>query len=462
MSMESRLSADRSPLPRAARGALRRWACCTALPALALLAGCAPQDGKGPVSITVATVNNDDMVTLKSLSGEFERTHPDIRLKWVVLEENVLRQRVTTDVATRSSIFDVVTTSSYEVPIWSKAGWLRPLSFGPDYAVDDMIRPIRDALSYQGKLYAGAFYGESTMTYYRKDLFRKAGLTMPARPTWQFLYQAADRLKDPAKGIYGICLRGKAGWGENMAVLTAMSNAYGARLFDMQWRPQFNSPQWRKTIEDYVSVLRRDGPPGSASNGFNETLALTSAGKCAIWFDSTVAAASLMDAKTSQVAGDLGYAFAPSTGLSKSSNWLYIWAMGVPTASRKQAAANAFVTWATGPQYQQLLARTRGWDKVPPGTRESLYKRPEIARTPYARLVYDSILAADAQHPSVQPVPYSGVQYASIPEFQAIGTEAGQAYSAALNGGTSPARASATAQAAAERIMKEDRGPQQK
>lgn len=421
------------------------------------LTGCG-RDPDAPVSITVATVNNDGMVTMKSLSGAFEKAHPGIRVKWVVLEENILRQRVTTDVATRSGIFDVVTTGSYEVPIWSKAGWLRPLDLGPDYAADDMLKPIRGALSYRGRLYAGAFYGESSMTYYRKDLFRQAGLTMPARPTWQFLYQAAQKLRDPAKGVYGICLRGKAGWGENMAVLTAMSNSYGARLFDMQWRPQFASPEWKRTVDDYVAALRSAGPPGSASNGFNETLALTSAGKCAIWFDSTVAAASLSDPKTSQVADSIGFAFAPNTGLSKSANWLYIWAMGVPVASRKAEAAKTFVKWATGPEYQQLLARTKGWDKVPPGTRESLYQRPEIARTPYAKLVYDSIMAADAAHPSVQPVPYSGVQYASIPEFQAIGTEAGQAFSAALNGGTSPAQASATAQAAAVRIMREDEG----
>lgn len=426
-----------------------------------LLNGCASKED-GSIFITVATVNNDDMVTMKSMSGEFERTHPGIRLKWVVLEENVLRQRVTTDVATKAGIFDVVTTGSYEVPIWSKAGWLRPLNFGPDYAVDDMLKPIRGALSYNDRLYAGAFYGESSMTYYRKDLFRAAGLTMPEKPSWQFIYQAAQKLKDPAKGVYGICLRGKAGWGENVAVLTAMSNSYGARLFDMTWRPQFSSPQWEKTVKDYVTAMRADGPPGAASNGFNETLALTSAGKCAIWFDATVAAGALSDPKKSKVADTIGFAFAPNTGLSKSANWLWIWAMSVPVASRKAAAAEEFVKWATGPEYQQLLARTKGWDKVPPGTRETLYKRPEIAKTSYAKLVYDSIMAADVQHPSVQPVPYSGVQYASIPEFQAIGTEAGQAYSAALNGGTSAAQACATAQAAAERILKEDRGPQHK
>ncbi len=51
-------------------------------------------------TITVATVNNNDMVIMQGLTEAFEKAHPDITLDWVVLEENVLRQRMTTDIAT--------------------------------------------------------------------------------------------------------------------------------------------------------------------------------------------------------------------------------------------------------------------------------------------------------------------------------------------------------------------------
>src|SRR5690242_8122551 len=51
-------------------------------------------------TLTIATVNNGDMVVMQRLSPQFEQQHPDIRLRWVVLEENVLRQRLTTDIAT--------------------------------------------------------------------------------------------------------------------------------------------------------------------------------------------------------------------------------------------------------------------------------------------------------------------------------------------------------------------------
>ncbi|WP_375380068.1 ABC transporter substrate-binding protein [uncultured Sphingomonas sp.] len=398
-------------------------------------------------------MNNEDMLTLRALSPIFEHANPDIKLRWIVQEENVLRQRQTIDVATRSGIFDVVTTSSFEVPIWSRLGLIRPIRPPASYAINDLLPPIRAAVSRGGHLYAGPFYGESSMIYYRKDLFHRAGLSMPQQPSWPFIYKAAARLHDPGNGIYGLCLRGKAGWGENTAVLTAMANAYGARLFDMRWQPQFTSPAWISTLTDYVAAVRTTGPPGASSDGFNEMLALFASGKCAIWFDATVAAASLSDPRTSAVAGTVGFAFAPDHGYSKKSNWLFVWALGVPSGARHPQEAERFVEWATGPEYQELLARDRGWEHVPPGTRTSFYANRAVAAQPYSPIVLRSINSADPSRPSVLPVPYQGVQYAAIPEYQALGTQAGQAFSAAAAGVTSPLDAAKTAQAGAERLM---------
>lgn len=138
-------------------------------------------------TITIATVNNGDMITMKELSGEFEKQYPDIHLKWVTLEENILRQRVTTDVATGGGQYDVMTIGTYEVPIWSKQGWLTELDeLGDDYDVDDLLPAIRSGLSLDNKLYAAPFYGESSMVMYRTDLMAKAGLTMPKAPDLGF------------------------------------------------------------------------------------------------------------------------------------------------------------------------------------------------------------------------------------------------------------------------------------
>ena len=423
------------------------------LPALAL-AGCS-QKSAGDTTLTIATVNNGDMVRLKELGGEFEKTHPNIHLKWVVLEENVLRQRVTTDIAIRGGQYDVVTIGAYEIPVWAKQKWLASLDdLGPAYKQDDLLPPIRAAVTYQGTQFAAPLNGEGTVTMYRTDLFRKSGLSMPATPTWEFLTDAAAKLNDPAHGVYGLCLRGKAGWGENMALITTMANSYGARLFDEKWRPQFDTPEWHRTITTYVSALRRYGPPGAVANGFNENLALFSQGKCAIWFDSTVAAPFVSDPKTSKVAASTGFASAPDEGLGRGANWLWTWGLAIPSSSKKEAAAKEFIRWAAGPEYPKLVASRVGWLAVPPGTRKSLYDNADYRRAaPFAAITLKAISAADPNAPTVKPVPYVGVQYAAIPEFQGIGTEVGQQFAAAVAGQVSPEDALAEAQAAARRQM---------
>lgn len=418
------------------------------------LAACSPSGG-GRTTLTIATVNNGDMVRLKSFTRDFEASHPTIHLKWVVLEENILRQRVTTDVAIRGGQYDVVTIGAYEAPVWAKRNWLASLNdLGPAYQADDLISPVRAAVTQGTIQYAAPFNGESAITMYRTDLFRKAGLAMPATPTWEFLIRAAAKLNRPADGIYGLCLRGKAGWGENMAPITAMANSYGGRLFDQHWRPQFDTPEWRKAIETYVNALRSYGPPGAVANGFNENLAMFAQGKCAIWFDSTVAAPFLSDPKTSTVASVVGFAPAPDEHLGRASNWLWTWALAIPASSRKAIAAKEFIRWAAGPEYSRIVASRLGWLAVPPGTRKSLYLNPGYRRVaPFADTTLSAINAADPKSPTVKPVPYVGVQYAAIPEWQGIGTEVGQQFAAAVAGQVSPANALAEAQAAAKRQM---------
>jgi len=406
-------------------------------------------------SITIATVNNGDMVRMQKLTDDFTKENPDIKLNWVTLEENVLRQKVTTDIATKGGQYDVMTIGTYEVPIWAKQNWLLPLdNLGSDYDVDDLLPAIRGGLSVDGKLYAAPFYGESSYTMYRTDLFKKAGLTMPDAPTWDFIKQAADKITDKAGGIYGICLRGKAGWGENMAFLTAMSNSFGARWFDEKWHPQFDQPEWKDTLKFYVDLMKADGPPGASSNGFNENLALFQSGKCGMWIDATVAGSFVTDPKNSKVAKDVGFALAPDKGLGKRGNWLWSWALAVPAGTKKAEAAEKFVSWATSKHYLDLVAEKEGWANVPPGTRKSLYDNQKyLEAAPFAKMTLESIKAADPTHPTVKPVPYVGVQFVAIPEFQGIGTAVGQQFSAALAGQVSVDQALSSAQQLTTREM---------
>ncbi|MEM8949006.1 MAG: sugar ABC transporter substrate-binding protein [Pseudomonadota bacterium] len=398
-------------------------------------------------TITIATVNNGDMIRMQGLTADFtEKTGHEV--EWVTLEENVLRQRVTQDIATSGGQFDVMTIGMYETPIWAAQDWLVSLNDLPaEYDIDDILPAMRAGLSYEDTLYAAPFYGESSMIMYRTDLMEAAGLEMPEAPTWEFVAEAARAMTDKDNEIYGVCLRGKAGWGENMAFLTTMANSFGARWFNEDWEPQFDSEEWATTINFYLDLMNDAGPPGASTNGFNENLALFQQGKCGMWIDATVAASFVTNPDDSTVADKVGFALAPDAGLGKRANWLWAWALAIPAGTQQEAAAKEFINWATSKDYLALVAENEGWANVPPGSRTSLYENPEYQKVPFAAMTLESINVADPTNPTVDPVPYVGIQFVAIPEFAGIGTQTGQEFSAALAGQQTAEEALANAQA---------------
>ncbi len=306
-----------------------------------------------------------------------------------------------------------------------------------------------------GNLYAAPFYGESAMTMYRTDLFEAAGIEMPDDPTWDFIAEAARAITDRDAEINGICLRGKAGWGENMGFITALANSFGARYFDENWNPQLDSQQWHDALQFYVDLMADAGPAGASSNGFNENLTLFQQGKCAMWMDATVAAGWVSDPGQSTVADSVDFALFPhAEGVDNHGNWLWAWSLAIPASSKSKDAAKTFVQWATSTDYAATVAEKLGWAAAPPGTRTSLYENPEYqAVAAFAEPTLAAINAANTQEPTVEPVPYTGGQIVVIPEWQAIGTQVGQLFAAVVAGQSSVDDALAQAQSVMTREM---------
>jgi sorbitol/mannitol transport system substrate-binding protein len=407
-------------------------------------------------TLTIATVNNADMIIMQRLSPKWEQATGN-KLNWVVLEENVLRQRATTDIATKGGQFDIITIGSYEAPIWGKQNWLVTLDdLGADYDYADIIPSVKNGLSYNGKLYAVPFYAESSFTFYRKDLFDQAGIKMPDKPTYDQIAEYAAKLTDKSKEQYGFCQRGKPGWGENMAFIGPMVNAFGGRWFNEKWEPQLTTEPWKNAINYYVKNMREYGPPGATANGHNENRALFATGHCAMWVDATSAAGYIYNPKESQVADKTAFTAAPVQVTSNGSGWFWAWALAIPASSKKVDAAKSFVKWATSKDYITLVGNEAGWVAAPPGTRKSTYDNPEYQKAaPFAKVVYESVANADITKPTKDPVPYIGIQYVAIPEFQGIGTAVGQQIAAALAGQTTVDQALETAQRSTERTMKQ-------
>jgi len=407
-----------------------------------MLTGCAGAGGggnDGDVTLTLATVSNPQMKDMEELKSHFEEDNPGIKVNFVQMEEGDLRAAVTADVASKAGQYDIVTVGAYEVPQWGELGWLKDLTSDlesdADYDVDDLLEPVRTAISVDGKQYAVPFYGESSITMYNKEMFDAAGLEMPNNPTWQQIAEFAKQLDTPEHA--GICLRGKPGWGDLFAPLTTVVQTFGGTWFDEDWNAQVDAPEFKEAVNFYVDLLAESGEPDPVSNSFTECLNLLSSGKVAMWYDASVAASILEDPESSEVAGKMGYAHAPVVETDES-GWLWSWNLAIPETTKNYDEALAFVKWATSKEYHQLVGEELGWTRVPPGARNSTYEIPEYkeAAAAFAPITLEVMNAVDPVQPGVNPQPWVGIQYVTIPEFQDVGNQVAQLVADAIAGRT--------------------------
>ena len=400
----------------------------------------------GKKSINVLMVNNPPMLELQKLTAANFTKKTGIKVNFVVKVEQDMRDTASTEFANQTGQYDVATLSNFEIPYYAKAGWISSMaSIAKDPAFDqaDILPSMTSALSYNGTVYGEPFYGESSFLMYRKDVMAKLGITVPANPTWQQVAQWAAKADGSQSGMKGICLRGLAGWGDNLAPLTTVVNTFGGTWFDQNWKAQVNTGGFQKAANFYVNLVRQHGEPGAATFSFPQCLNALQQGKVAMWYDSTAAAGSL-EAADSPVKGKIGYVAAPHDETAQS-GWLYTWAWAIEKASKHQTNAQKFVSWASSKAYEQLVAAdtknpsTGGPTNIPAGKRASTYSDPTYLKvaSAFATPTLDSIKNAPAANPGVQKRPYSGIQFVGIPSFTDFGTNCAKAVSSAIAGSES-------------------------
>jgi sorbitol/mannitol transport system substrate-binding protein len=438
--------------------------------ALALVAsGCAGwgggPGGGGPNSINVLMVNNPQMVDLQQLTAEHFTAETGITVNFTVLPENDVRDKISQEFSSQAGQYDVATVSNFEIPIYAKSEWIAPLD---DYAAadaafnqDDILPPMAESLSADGKLYGQPFYGESSFLMYRKDVLEAAGIEMPARPTWPEVAEIAAQVDGVEPGMAGICLRGQPGWGQIFAPLTTVVNTFGGTWFTEDWQAEVDSKEFREAVQFYVDLVREHGETGAPQAGFTECLNNLVQGNAAMWYDATSAAGSL-EAEDSPVRGKIGYVAAPVIE-TDSSGWLYAWAWGIQQASTKKDNAWKFISWASSQQYEELVGSELGWSRVPAGKRASTYENPEYLEeaSAFAEPTLEAIVSADPNDPGVQPRPAPGIQFVGIPEFPDLGTQVSQEVSSAIAGRTTVDAALERGQELAEDVAEKYRAREQ-
>ena len=432
---------------------------------LCLLFGVAAASAQDSVELTIATVNNPDMIVMEGFTEVFEEANPGITLNWVVLPENELRATVTTDIATGSSTFDIITIGMFEVPLWARNGWLNsidalaaanPDNVQADYDFEDLLPGVVKGLSYEGELYSLPFYGESSMMMYNTAKFEAAGLEMPEQPTWDEIREFACALHDPDNGNYGIALRGLPGWGEIMAPLTTVVNTYGGRWFNMDWQPQLDSPEWNEAVGFYVNLINDCGQPGATGTGFTEALTLMAQGQAAMWVDATVAAGFLSNPEQSQIVDSAGLRAGAGRSCRQGQSLALGLVAGHPRHHRSYCGSPA-VHHLGHQQGLHPTGRRDQWLGHHPARHPYLDLRNQayLDAAPFAPTVLGLMESADPTDSTRDPVPYVGVQFAGIPEFQGIGTDVSQLIAEALAGDVSVADALAQANELTREAMEE-------
>jgi sorbitol/mannitol transport system substrate-binding protein len=364
--------------------------------------------------LEIGAVNINAIPSAIALSKEFEAANPDIQLHWRVMEESILRKRLLADLAILDKQFDVMMVGSFEAANWAKNQWLAPLTPQADYAYADIYPAVAQNLSTNNALYALPFVAESSVTYYRSDLFAQANISMPEQPSYQDLLTLAAALHDPANGIYGIGLRTKPGWGQNMPLITLLVRNMGGDWFDTDFKPTMNSQAWRKALTLYKTLVTQYGPPQPRLNGWSELQELYIDGKLAIWLDATSLASAIFNATPAIAAKTTKLAPTPKESNDVTATWLWSWNFAIPKTTQKTAAAQRFINWITSKSYVELASQQMGLSAIPLGARQSSLRlhQNQPAYFPFIDTVMTNI--SSAQQKDI-------VNYISLPEYPALG-----------------------------------------
>lgn len=412
--------------------------------------------GSDGATIDVLAVNLPAQEDLVRLTEEHFTKKTGIKVNFTLLPENDVRAKITQEFSSQAGVYDVATLSNYEIPFYAQNGWVTSLQ---DYIekdadlidADDLLSSMMDSMTGPGdEIYGLPFEGQSSFTMYRKSVFDELGLTMPDNPTWDEIADLAAQI-DESSSMKGICLRGLPGWGQQLAPLNTVINTFGGTWFDMDWNAQLTAPETVEAVEFYVDLIQKHGEPGAAQAGFTECLNYFMQGEVAMWVDATNAGGPV-EAESSPVAGDVGYAQSPVKE-TDASGWLWTWAWGIEEASDQKDAAWEFISWASSREYEELVAEEYGWSRVPYGKRQSTFDNPEFQEgAPFYAAAREAISAVDAKNPGLQPRPYTGVQFVGVPEFIFLGTSVSEEIAGAIAGSTSVEAALEKAQSLAQDV----------
>lgn len=325
-------------------------------------------------SISVAMQSHNATSRLLEFLPEFEEK-TGIKVVIDQLPQAELNKKVEAAFVAGTVEYDVIMTLIVNVARNARAGWIAPLdsfiSKDKDIDVNDFMQGFIKSQTYQNKVYGLPFYGESSILMYNKEIFEKAGISVPK--TMDELLEVAKKLtKD---GTYGIVLKGNRDQASNGYIWPMFLHSFGGEYFDANHYPIFNS-QAGIEATDFFNELMKYAPPGAVNMGWNEVQVALQQGQAAMSIDASNFASALENKDLSNTAGKIGYASVP-VGKVAQDPAIATASLNINAKSRKQDAAWEFIKWATSSEMQMKFATNGSRSDV---TRNSVFSNPEYQK----------------------------------------------------------------------------------
>ena len=354
--------------PFGRRSLLRGAGALTAASLAPWAAGCAPEDDDALTFFFAA--NPDERDRRMRIVEEFQRRHPDIKVRPVLSAPGVMQQLSTfcaggkcpdvlmaweltyAELATRGVLLDLNTLLA------------RDQSFAAELK-SDCIGPLYDIFTFNGGQYALPEQWSGNFLFYNKRLFADAGVPAPPK-TWEQPWSFTEFL-DTATAL---TKRGGSGRATQWGFVNMWFSYYSAGLFAMnngvQWSTprvnpihfNFDNDAFIEAVQFYADLANkyRVAPNASEVQSMS-TPDLFAAGKAAIGL------AGHWRYQTFIRADDLDFDVAPlpvgprRQGQAACSN-IGSTGLAISASSRRKEQAWEFVKFATGPVGQALIGES--------------------------------------------------------------------------------------------------------
>lgn len=264
-----------------------------------------------------------------------------------------------------------------------------------------------------GSLYGLPFGSETSVMYYRTDIFEELGLEPAA--DYDTLLDQACAIPEAMPGMGGVASRAASGHQASHAFLLHLA-PLGGRVFGDGWEPTINSPEGVAAAEALRTIVEC-GPEGSSAFGPSEAANAFAQGQAAMFIDSIAFAATFEDESRSTVAGNVGWA--PHPAGTRAASQTGGFGLAIPRNGANPEAAFLLMQWLTSREGDLAVAMAGGNP-----SRFSTYANEELnAQYPWSATFGEALADAD---PDWRPI---------IPPWGRINADIGTTMSQVLTEG---------------------------